>query len=215
MSHCFISYRHVAPDQELAHALSTALQHSGHMVFLDGRIEVGARWVEAIEREISASAFFTVLLSEQSIRSDMVRQEIALAHERASADKLCILPVRVAFTAALPYDLAAYLNPLQHAHWNPGEPFDRVCSEIVSAIDHRCAAHAQPDPPRPAAVQFDTESLNRLTRELAAFVGPVARVLVNRAAKQAQSLEQLRAALAAEIPAEDQRRLFLVKHASP
>ena len=209
MSRCFISYRHVSPDQELAHALAATLVCSGHTVFVDTKLEVGARWVDEIEREIKAAQFFTVLLSQHSICSDMVRQEVALAHQQ----QLAIFPIRVAFRDRLPYDLAAYLNPFQHTLWEADDPFDAVCAEIAAAIHHRGAASAA-TPPIPSGIQFDPENLDRLTRELAAFVGPVARVLVNRAAKQAHNWQQLLDALSNEIPAGQERKNFLAKRAS-
>ena len=208
MSHCFISYRHVSPDQDLAQALSQSLVESGHTVFLDSKIEVGTRWVDAIERELKAAHFFAVLLSEHSVRSDMLRQEVAIAHELSLAEKLCILPVRVAFTEPLPYDLGAYLNPFQHCQWHAELPFDYLCREIVTAVNHRSGV-SRPDRPL-----FDSESLDRLAKELAIFVGPVARVLVNRAARNAHDWKHLCEALAAEIPVEKERKLFLAKRAS-
>jgi hypothetical protein len=207
MSRCFISYRHVAPDQDLAHAIGASLVQSGHTVFLDTKLRVGTRWVDEIEREIKSAESFVVLLSEQSIQSDLVRQEVALAHQLSKENKLRILPVRVAYTAALPYDLAAYLNPFQHSLWHMDEPFDRVCREIEAAVGHQSENPA-------TRVHFEPESLEKLAHELAVFVGPVARVLVNRAAKHAHNWQQLQDALAAEIPAGEERKLFLAKRLS-
>jgi serine/threonine-protein kinase len=62
-----------------------------------------------------------------------------------------------------------------------------------------------------ASVQFDPERLERLTRELAAFVGPMAKVLVNRAAKKAQTWKQLYDVLAPEVPEGAERKQFLSK----
>ena len=226
MSRCFISYRHVSPDRELASAIGASLTRGGHGVFVDTKIDIGDRWVDAIEREIQSAEFFVVLLSDQSIRSDMVRQEVALAHQRSADRRLCILPVRVAYTAALPYDLAAYLNPLQHSLWNPGDPFNRVCAEIESAINRRLGPPEQSDSPRQRALpeqsnavssppvpamRFEAEGLDRLSQALAVYVGPVARVLVNRAAQRAQTWKQLYDTLAEEVPSGEERKRFLAK----
>jgi hypothetical protein len=206
MSRCFISYRHVAPDRDLAHALGASLTRGGHTVFLDTQLEVGTRWVDEIEREIKAADFFAVLLSEHSIRSDMVRAEVAIAHRRSAEAKLCIFPVRVGYSADLPYDLAAYLDPFQHSCWDADEPFDRICSEIETAINHRAGRQtALP------CVHFERESLDRVTQELAVFVGPAARILVSRAAKKAQTWKQLYDTLATEVPAGEERKNFLAK----
>ncbi|MBV8551572.1 MAG: serine/threonine protein kinase [Acidobacteriaceae bacterium] len=59
--------------------------------------------------------------------------------------------------------------------------------------------------------RFDQPGLERLTHELAAHVGPMARVLVNRAAKKAQTWRQLYEMLAAEVPAGEERKRFLAK----
>ncbi len=60
MSQVFISYRHVEPDESLALALAEALKSRRHPVFIDQQIEIGTRWVDEIERQIRASAFFVV-----------------------------------------------------------------------------------------------------------------------------------------------------------
>jgi serine/threonine-protein kinase len=61
------------------------------------------------------------------------------------------------------------------------------------------------------AVQFDPEGLERLTKELAVYVGPLARVLVKRESKKAQNWKQLYDALAEEVPPGDERKRFLAK----
>jgi len=220
MSRCFISYRHVSPDQDLARAIGAALSRSGHRVFLDTKITVGTRWGEEIEREIRAAESFVVLLSEQSVRSDMVRQEVELAHQLSEERELRILPVRVSYIAALPYDLAAYLNRLQYSLWNEGEPYDRLCAEVESAVNRRsglteqaaaAAASVAPFAPNSTAVRFEADALDGLAKELAVYVGPVARVLVSRAAKKTQTWKQLYDALAEEVPAGSERQRFLTK----
>ena len=137
MSKVFISYRHTEPDSVLAQSIAEALTVSRHAVFVDTQIMLGARWVEVIDREIRAADFFVVLLSGNSILSDMVRQEIKLAYELSQSRRppLVILPVRVAFTGELPYDLGAYLEPIQYALWQAGEPFESVIEQILGAID--------------------------------------------------------------------------------
>jgi hypothetical protein len=50
-----------------------------------------------------------------------------------------------------------------------------------------------------------------LTRELAAFVGPMAKVQVSSAAKKAQSRNQLYDALAPEVPEGTESKQFLLK----
>ena len=56
---------------------------------------------------------------------------------------------------------------------------------------------------------WDPIALEGVRRQLAAYVGPVARVLVSRAAKKSQGLRQLYEALADEIASPEDRRRFL------
>jgi serine/threonine-protein kinase len=51
--------------------------------------------------------------------------------------------------------------------------------------------------------------LSDVTRELAVFIGPIAKVVVNRASKQAATLDELYALVAKEIGAESGRRAFM------
>lgn len=141
MPKVFISYRHVDPDQGLARALATFLSERSLKVFLDTQMLVGTRWVEEIDVQLRSSQYFVVLLSRESIESDMVRKEVQLAHELAQQDKLRILPVRVDFADRLPYDLGAYLDPIQYDTWAPGEAPDPVCGRVLAAIQQ-----AQPLP---------------------------------------------------------------------
>ena len=60
-----------------------------------------------------------------------------------------------------------------------------------------------------AAVTWDPAVLATAQRQLAAYLGPIARVVVERAARRATTPAELYAALAAEIPSESDRRVFL------
>jgi hypothetical protein len=134
VSQIFLSYRHVPRDEELAEGLYAYLQARGLRVFLDKQIQVGLEWVAEIDRQIRASNAFVVLLSEDSIRSDMVRQEIATAHKLLLAGKMSIFPVRIGFEGKLPYDLASYLNRIQYALWHPGDPQEKLFALLHRAI---------------------------------------------------------------------------------
>ena len=66
------------------------------------------------------------------------------------------------------------------------------------------AASGTTDPPR-----WDPVVLERIRSELANYVGPVARILVSRAAKAAYDIDQMYALLAEEVPSPEDRRRFL------
>jgi hypothetical protein len=134
VSQVFLSYRHVPRDEELAEGLFAYLQARGLRVFLDKQIRVGLDWVAEIDRQLRASDAFVVLLSEDSIRSDMVRQEIQTAHKLQRDGKMTLFPVRVDFHGDLPYDLGGYLNHIQYAVWHPGESEDELFALLYRAI---------------------------------------------------------------------------------
>ncbi len=137
----FISYRHVKPDEDLARVFETEFTRIGFQVFVDTNIKIGTDWAKEIDRQLQSADYFLVLLSEESILSDMVRQEIKRAHELKQQGKLCILPVRISFTGALPYDLGGYLNPLQYALWETDTPMQQMAIVVSEAI---CNSKALP-----------------------------------------------------------------------
>jgi hypothetical protein len=133
-SQVFISYRHVEPDERLADALAAYLLDRGITVFQDKRVRIGRSWIKEIDRHLRASTAFVVFVSAKSILSDMVRQEVVVAHERWQAGELSVLPIRVDFQGELPYDLAALLNPIQYGVWRQGDPIEEICREIHAAL---------------------------------------------------------------------------------
>ncbi len=207
MAQVFISYAHVSPDQELAAQLAAYLEANGFCVFVDSKIRVGQDWVEQIDRELRNSQYFIVLLSAASIQSDMLRREVAIAYKLKKAKQLIIFPVRLHFEGELPYEIGAYLDLIQYTGWNRGQPFDPICRTILQAM--RDSAEIPAPPVSTLPVTFDPAELERVKRELAVYVGPVARLILERAAKNATDWRQLYEILAAEIPAGNERKKFL------
>lgn len=58
-------------------------------------------------------------------------------------------------------------------------------------------------------IAFDPDGLDRVKRQLAAYIGPVAKLLVDRTAKKAGSWRQLYELLSKEVPAGPERESFL------
>jgi hypothetical protein len=158
MAKVFVSYRHLDPDQKLADELARFLEASNLQVFVDKKIKIGQEWVETIEREVCSSQFFVVLLSADSIRSDMVRREVKLAHTLKKKGLLTILPVRVAFEGELPYDLGSYLGLIQYKLWHPDESFDAICRDILDAIRTPLPDATQADEASPARLRALAEA---------------------------------------------------------
>jgi AAA-like domain/TIR domain len=132
----FISYkRDVEPDQGVALEIFRSLSQQ-HDVFLDQTMPVGTRWADRIETEIRRADFLITLLSAQSIHSEMVEAEIALAHDLAKQQggRPVILPVRVACRQPFHYPLSVYLNHINWAFWQGPEDTPRLIDELAQAM---------------------------------------------------------------------------------
>jgi serine/threonine-protein kinase len=71
---------------------------------------------------------------------------------------------------------------------------------------------------KPEKPVFEASVLDSVTRDLANYVGPIAKIIVGRASKQALTLEDLYSFVAAEISTEDKRNAFLaarLKYSAP
>jgi hypothetical protein len=94
------------------------------------------------------------LLSEASVRSEMLEYEILTAHEAAQLQngKPRILPVRLGFTGRLSDALAPILDPLHYTVWNGPQDNIRLVEELVSAL-------LAPVPAPPPAPNVELESV--------------------------------------------------------
>lgn len=136
MAQVFISYRHTDPDQILAEGLKKSFEQAKYKVFVDRQIQVGTKWAEEIERQIKKADVFVVLISQASMASDMVRQEVLWAHkeQQRNLNPLRILPVRLSYLGELPYDLGAYLNPIQYVVWIEGTAYQKIGEQLLTAL---------------------------------------------------------------------------------
>lgn len=223
MPQIFISYAHSNPDQELAAELAVFLDANGFGVFVDSKIRLGQDWVEQIDIELRRSEYFIVLLSPVAIKSDMVRREIAIAYKLRKDKKLTIFPIRIGLEGELPYDVSAYLDLIQYTVWHPGQSPGAICQTILEALGGSSSATAS-RPGSPAQIRaasstpaldpdrFNKSELDHVRRELARYLGPVARVILDRAVRKAANWQQLYELLALEIPPGDERKKFLATY---
>jgi hypothetical protein len=126
----------------------------------------------------------------------------------------------------LPDDLKelAYRNAVEltHARWKSDiQVLVRALRSSMSAIvaegyseaplsEPPAASAATPrNHPAPRAPEIDAGAVERLSRELAVYLGPIANMVVKRAAQRATTFEELCAAVAREILSESDRARFL------
>ncbi len=131
----FISYRDVEADRNLAGAIAESLRQHSVAVSMQMEIPLGASWNEYIDRELNDAGYFIVLVSQAAVQSDMVQEEIRVAHKLLKQQRLRILPIKISLEDEnLPYELRAMLRPLQHAEWFPGEDPARVCQRVLEVV---------------------------------------------------------------------------------
>ncbi len=136
MSKCFISYARNDSHLELVDELDRFLSDHGHDVFRDTRIPPGANWPDEIEKHLVSSRYFIVFISQESIRSDMVREEVKRAYElyKEKPDRYTIIAIRLDYDGSLPFDLAAYLYRIQYMKWKPGDDFNKIAQQVLALV---------------------------------------------------------------------------------
>ena len=95
---------------------------------------------------------------------------------------------------------------------NPEETMTMLPTPALSR-ENSGSRQKRPDPTNAASRTSRTLSgasvLGSIIRELAQYIGPIAKVVVNRAAKQAVTLDELYALIATEVRSDSERKAFL------
>lgn len=150
MARVFISYKHgTQPDEDLAVYFAQCLSQDGHHVFIDKQIRVGQNWPEVIQVELEAAGFVIVLLSQESIVSEMMIEEVRISSElRKEKGTPIILPIRIGYTERLPYDLGAMLDRIKHAFWRKEGDETHIIKQLNIAVSQGCEFQIKPDTPQ-------------------------------------------------------------------
>ncbi len=133
----FISYNHKQPDETIANAFYTQLKKAGHEVFLASKeIRIGENWQQRIQTALDKAEYFIVLLSKESLLSEMVTEEIKVAHEQNSKGQLIIFPIRINLPMHIKvnYDIAGYLDKIQQRMWDNDKDTQQIVDEIIDVI---------------------------------------------------------------------------------
>jgi hypothetical protein len=205
----FVSYSQT--DRALAFALVAHLEAQGVTCWIAPRdITPSAEWAAEIIDAISTARLLVLVFSRSSNESPQVRREI----ERAVHKRVPVIAFRI--EDVLPERSLEYFLSAQH--WLdafPG-PHDAHFEQLFRFLQRdlgrppNAAAPAPVREPADARPPACSESqLATLEQQLAQYLGPIAKLLVKRAAPAATDLEDLKRRLAAEIDSEAQRRMFL------
>jgi len=130
-------YRRAAePDNRVLRFLEDHLVSEAHDVFIDRHMSIGVEWAQEIETQIRQADVVVALLSANSIHSEMVEHELAIAHDASQAGDGTprIVPVRLAYDGDLPPAMGNVVNGLPQLRWSNAEDDGKLCVEVGAAV---------------------------------------------------------------------------------
>jgi hypothetical protein len=207
----FISYSQ--PDRDCAFELVARLEGEGIACWVAPRdIAPSADWAAEIMDAITAARAMILVFSANSNQSPQVRREV----ERAVHKQLSILPFRI--EDVLPSKSLEFFLSAQHwmdAFPPPREPhYARLCAYLKSQLAGGPALQPIPTISTAHAASphiFDAAELQHIERQLAGYIGPVAKHLVKTVALRAGAVEDLVSRLATELDTDSERREFTLR----
>lgn len=111
----------------------------------------------------------------------------------------------------------SYLGMRKDKHVRQHEVYEVTSNGMASTTEeehiNRGAIEAvfHPEPAKNDDVQFSDETLIRVEKQLASYIGPMAKIIVKKAAKKTNTVESLYRLLAEDISSEKERMEFLNK----
>lgn len=225
MHSIFVSYRRDDAEGE-AGRLADDLAEIFHenSVFMDvNAIQPGRDFRKAIDESIHQCSVLLAILGPSWLdsrdasghrrlddESDFLRLEVASALQR----DIPVIPVlvrgaKMPRAEQLSSDLVelAYRNAVEltHARWKSD-----VQVLVRSLRPYLEPALQKAIAPQPTTSALEASALAGVSHELAAYIGPVAEIVVKRAAKRCPSMEDLWATVAQEIESKSDRARFLL-----
>lgn len=207
----FISYSQ--PDRDCAFELLSRIEEHGIDCWIAPRdVSPSADWAAEIIDAISAARVMVLIFSASSNESPQVRREV----ERAVHKQVVVLPFRI--EDVLPSKSLEYFLSAQHwmdAFPAPRDPhYARLCAYLQAQLAGPAGPAAQPllaGSVRPATgtSAVGAAEMQLIERQLAGYIGPLAKHLVKTASARASGVNDLIARLATELETESERREFI------
>ena len=230
-SHLFIC--HSSKDELVAREIVEFLEATGLKCWISARdVAPGQNYQETIVQAIEVSRGIVFLFSESSSKSHEIRKELSIG----GSINVPVFPVRlspITPTGALRYELAIrqwidifpdrrralgmlaetiekVLNASATTE-NPGTTALAVTPPLIPAGAPPKLSRAQKRGPaaRAPIVGLGTQEFEAIRVLLARHIGPIAKVLVEKAATEARSADEFCAQLAAHVAAASERTSFM------
>lgn len=204
----FISFS--STDQRKAAAVCEALEQSGVKCWVSFRdVQPGENYQSAIVQALQSAKGMVLIFSSRTSLSQEVNKEMSLA----SAFKLSVIPLRIENTmpqGALHYELATrqWIDAFDRWESAIGELVRAIHSIAIPSIPGGAATMSPPVRKR-ADVRISEQAIEAARAALTHYIGPIALILVRKAATAADSLDDFHERLAREIQAPADRTAFL------
>jgi hypothetical protein len=151
--------RNATPDSQIVSFLLDRLTSKHFSVFLDQHLKIGQEWGKEIERQIGGADGVIILLSEASVNSDLLTEEVRIARDFAEHNngKPKLLPIRVCYESPLPGELSTFLDDIQQGFWRSDADNNRVLEELLSSLSQSSVSKNAKLPPAGGAMALESE----------------------------------------------------------
>ena len=228
----FISYRRSDSEGEAGRLFDDLAGRLGDQaVFMDvDAIQPGRDFRKAIEESVHSCSVLLAVIGQQWLDSadglgqrrlddegDYLRLEVASALRR----DIPVVPVLVRGAKMpradqLPADLQelAYRNAVEltHSRWKSDlQVLAQALKPYLEGGEPVLATPSKPAASAVSALAAQSALIEQVSRELAQYIGPIAELVVKRAANRCQSATELCTAVAQEIESQADRTKFLAR----
>ncbi len=137
----FISLSHTLPEMHIARKISQTLKERGYQTFLAlTDITIGENWVERLSQELNNCEYFLLLLSKNSIQSEMVAEELNSIRARQTPfGDPQILPIRInlPYSFNQQYEMLRKLENINQLVWEKEEDTPKIIDLIDMVISQQ------------------------------------------------------------------------------
>jgi hypothetical protein len=192
----FISF--ASHDQAKALELCERLEREGLDCWISLRdVQPGQNYQAAVVQAITSAKVVVLVFSGAANRSEEISKELSLA----SASKIPVIPFRIENVlpeGAFRYELATRQWIDAFRNWNAAA--DALLDAIRSAPEGTAKKPISSPPPR---MRPSDQAVEAARSALTHYIGPIAPVLIRKAASEATSLDDFHDRLASHVPAEE------------